>query len=70
MMPIKLAAGGHGNHATPTRGSVYVVEEEPQNRKGVEIIATEPDPEGLRTSPAPAEFTHLKQETTMDATPG
>ena len=72
-MPMKLAGGGHSNHATPTRGSVFVVEEElqePQNRNGVEIITTERDPEGLRTSPAPVEFTHLKQEAAMDATPG
>jgi hypothetical protein len=63
MMPMKLAGGGHSNHATPTRGSVFVVEEElqePQNRNGVEIITTERDPEGLRTSPAPVEFTHSK----------
>jgi hypothetical protein len=62
-MPMKLAGGGHSNHATPTRGSVFVVEEElqePQNRNGVEIITTERDPEGLRTSPAPVEFTHSK----------
>ena len=59
---MKLAAGGHSNHATSTRGKcLHCGGENHRTGTGVEIFAKQTETLKVdRARPAPVEFTHSK----------
>ena len=74
MMPMKLAAGGHSNHATSTRGSVYVCGGGTTIQERAWRSSPTKQTETLKVDDGPVRHQSnsliLKQEAAMDATPG